>query len=66
MGGEKEGPLVTISVANPTSTHDYVQNFNFTCDWPFVKIYQAGLGNKHSVSGNKHADSMFISQTGLT
>jgi hypothetical protein len=41
--GEKEEPLVT-SVANPTTTLDLV---NLACDWPFVKICQTGLGNKH-------------------
>ena len=44
--GEKQEPLV-ISIANPTSTLDQVQNLNLACDWPFVKICQTGLGNKH-------------------
>jgi hypothetical protein len=44
--GEKEEPLVT-SVANPTSTLDLVQNLILACDWPFVKICQTSLGNKH-------------------
>ena len=30
----------TTSVANPTSTLDYVQNLNLACDWPFLKICQ--------------------------
>jgi hypothetical protein len=37
-------PRIT-SIANFTSTLDWVQNLNLTCDWPFVKICQTGLGN---------------------
>jgi hypothetical protein len=44
--GRGEEPLVT-SVANPTSTLAWVQNLNLACDWPFVKICQTSLGNKH-------------------
>jgi hypothetical protein len=44
--GENGEPLVT-SIANPASTPDLLQNLNLACDWPFVKISQTGLGNKH-------------------
>ena len=44
--GENGHPLVT-SIANLTSTLDLVQNLNLACDWPFVKICQTGLENKH-------------------